>query len=219
MKHLNNYITEALLKKHVNNEIEHVDLNLPSGNLWTTCNIGANQPQEAGSYYMWGSTKDNSNDFCDWRSAPFNDNNIFYDEKTYKKYVYNISTNKILNKEYDIAAIATAGKCVMPTKADCEELYNNTNKEYIQNYNHTGVNVIKYSSKQDDSIFIIIPIAPYRFRNEFINKNAFYLWTSEYETIGDDAYCFWGSRNKTELFTGYRRCAFNVRGVIKNNLN
>lgn len=35
-------------------KIELVDLGLPSGNLWATCNIGAKEPWEKGDYYAWG---------------------------------------------------------------------------------------------------------------------------------------------------------------------
>ena len=35
----------------------YVDLGLPSGTLWATCNIGANYPWEYGNYYAWGETK------------------------------------------------------------------------------------------------------------------------------------------------------------------
>ena len=31
-----------------------VDLGLPSGTLWATCNIGANSPEEFGDYFAWG---------------------------------------------------------------------------------------------------------------------------------------------------------------------
>ncbi len=36
---------------------EYVDLGLPSGTLWATCNIGANSPEEYGDYFAWGETK------------------------------------------------------------------------------------------------------------------------------------------------------------------
>ena len=36
---------------------EYVDLGLPSGTLWATCNIGANSPEEAGLYFAWGETQ------------------------------------------------------------------------------------------------------------------------------------------------------------------
>jgi hypothetical protein len=35
---------------------EWVDLGLPSGTLWATCNIGANAPEEYGDYFAWGET-------------------------------------------------------------------------------------------------------------------------------------------------------------------
>ena len=33
---------------------EYIDLGLPSGTLWATCNIGANVPEEYGDYFAWG---------------------------------------------------------------------------------------------------------------------------------------------------------------------
>ena len=36
---------------------EYVDLGLPDGALWATCNIGANSPEEFGDYFAWGETQ------------------------------------------------------------------------------------------------------------------------------------------------------------------
>lgn len=40
---------------------DYIDLELPSGTLWATCNIGANSPEEYGDHFAWGETtpKDN----------------------------------------------------------------------------------------------------------------------------------------------------------------
>lgn len=35
---------------------EYVDLDLPSGTLWATCNVGANTPEAPGYYFAWGET-------------------------------------------------------------------------------------------------------------------------------------------------------------------
>lgn len=35
---------------------EYVDLGLPSGLKWATCNVGANKPEDYGKYYAWGET-------------------------------------------------------------------------------------------------------------------------------------------------------------------
>ena len=34
----------------------YVDLGLPSGTLWATCNVGANNPEDYGDYFAWGET-------------------------------------------------------------------------------------------------------------------------------------------------------------------
>ena len=41
-------------------EYEYVDLGLPSGTLWATCNVGANAPEEYGDYFAWGETSPKS---------------------------------------------------------------------------------------------------------------------------------------------------------------
>ena len=40
---------------------EYVDLGLPSGTLWATMNIGANNPEEYGDYFAWGETMSKGN--------------------------------------------------------------------------------------------------------------------------------------------------------------
>jgi len=39
---------------------EYVDLGLPSGTLWATCNVGASSPEEYGDYFAWGETSPKS---------------------------------------------------------------------------------------------------------------------------------------------------------------
>ena len=38
-------------------EHEHVDLGLPSGTLWATCNVGASNPEDNGGYFAWDECK------------------------------------------------------------------------------------------------------------------------------------------------------------------
>ena len=46
---------------------KYVDLGLPSGTLWATCNIGASKPEEFGLYFAWGETK-NKEDYLSGHS-------------------------------------------------------------------------------------------------------------------------------------------------------
>ena len=44
-----------------NAQHEYVDLGLPSGTLWATCNIGASSPEQYGDYFAWGETETKTN--------------------------------------------------------------------------------------------------------------------------------------------------------------
>ena len=46
---------------------EYVDLGLPSGTLWATCNVGASKPEDYGDYFAWGETK--KKDVYDWDTS------------------------------------------------------------------------------------------------------------------------------------------------------
>jgi hypothetical protein len=41
----------------VNPQQDAVDLGLPSGTLWATCNVGASSPEESGDAFAWGETE------------------------------------------------------------------------------------------------------------------------------------------------------------------
>ncbi len=47
----------------------YVDLGLPSGTLWATCNIGATKPEEYGDYFAWGETS--TKDTYDWTTYKY----------------------------------------------------------------------------------------------------------------------------------------------------
>lgn len=47
----------------------YVDLGLPSGTLWASCNIGATSPEDFGDYFAWGETETKSN--YDWSTYKY----------------------------------------------------------------------------------------------------------------------------------------------------
>ena len=48
---------EKIESKEVDNNNKYVDLGLPSGTLWATCNVGAVTAEEYGDYFAWGETQ------------------------------------------------------------------------------------------------------------------------------------------------------------------
>ena len=107
---------------------EYVDLGLPSGVKWATCNVGANSSSEYGKYYAWGEI------------AP----KTSYDagnSVTYGQEMGDISGNP----QYDAARANWGGTWRIPTKAEFEELKYNctwtwTNEGGNRGYRVTGAN-------------------------------------------------------------------------------
>ena len=78
----------ALCYVSVYEEHEYVDLGLPSGTLWATCNVGASSPEEYGDYFAWGETLPKNKYESDNYKYFFCDVN---DNQGYTKYCLNSS--------------------------------------------------------------------------------------------------------------------------------
>ena len=93
-------VTKSIINGH-----EYVDLGLPSGLKWATCNVGASLPEEYGDYYAWGDIETKGN---------YSNSN----SKTYGKSMSDISGNST----YDVARAKWGGSWRLPTKKELEEL-------------------------------------------------------------------------------------------------
>src|SRR5574344_193283 len=141
-------------------QYEYVDLGLPSGLKWAKCNVGAEKETDYGYYFMWGSTTPNTKTECNWVNAHFNNGLSDYDEEYFNIHKSEwLDSKDNLKPEYDAAYKATNGIARMPTHEDFQELLDNTINEWIEDYNGTGVNGRKFTSKIDESKHIFIPAA------------------------------------------------------------
>lgn len=132
---------------------EFVDLGLPSGTKWATCNIGATKPEESGLFFAWGETDGYSAEDVASGKKAFADAD--YKLGTHGNYVKYNSTDKLtkLKQEDDAAYYISDGLCRMPSKENFEELIANTTAtEETLN----GVKVWKLTSKVNDA-FIFVP--------------------------------------------------------------
>ena len=85
---------------------EYVDLGLPSGIKWATCNVGAKSPEEYGHRFAWGETSP-KNEYT-------KENSLLYNKK--------IKDDISGNAEYDAATFNWGDKWRMPTKDELKEL-------------------------------------------------------------------------------------------------
>ncbi len=150
---------------------EYVDLGLPSGTLWATCNVGANNPWEYGDYFAWGETKAKKN--YTWKSYKF----FQRSDTVIKKYSNNEIT--ILAPKDDAATINMGNDWRMPTSAEWYELDNNCNWEWTDNYEGSGHAGRIARSKINPDKFIFFPYGGLREKTSLLapNLNGKY-WSS-----------------------------------------
>jgi hypothetical protein len=143
-------------KKISNNGFNFVDLGLPTGTLWASCNVGASKPSDSGLYFQWGDTKGYTKDQVGvedgkkafrWADYKWNDS------KGFTKYN---TAGESLELADDAANANMGGSWHMPTPTQIQELINETTNTWTTQDN---VNGRLFTSKNGNSIFI--PAAGY----------------------------------------------------------
>lgn len=138
------------------NGFEYVDLVLPSGTKWATCNVGADNETDYGLYFACGETVGYSGitctkQFC-WKDYKFS-------KRGSNKFTKYNSTDgkKVLDLCDDAAHIYMGGKWHMPSYEQIRELTANTDSTWVTDYNHSGVNGMLFTSKSDISKKLFLP--------------------------------------------------------------
>lgn len=170
---------------------EYVDLGLPSGLLWATCNVGANSPEDYGDYFAWGETEGyNSGKTNFWWSTYKWMQEGYSDWWYITKYTYAdgqtsgiwydsngnfIGDNKtVLEPADDAAHINWGGSWRMPTYEELDELTTKCTWEWTT---QNGVNGHKFTGPNGNSIFL--PAAGGRNGSGLLGAGSFgYYWSS-----------------------------------------
>ena len=133
---------------------DFVDLGLPSGTLWATCNVGANSPEEYGDYFAWGETT---------TKTTYNWSTYLYCNGSYRtmtkycsnsNYGYNgfIDNLTTLEATDDAATVNWGYAWRTPTKDEFDELNNNCTVTWIT---QNGINGRLFTSNiNGNSIFL-----------------------------------------------------------------
>lgn len=135
----------------------YVDLALPSGTKWATCNVGAAKPEAYGNYYAYGETKTkpkyDRESFIGYGAYTYtNPYNIQSFEEEDNKYAISTAMRQRLKPEYDAARQNMGGEWQIPTRLQCKELRENCYAKYVK---INGVKGTLYTSlKNGKSIFL-----------------------------------------------------------------
>ena len=205
-------------------DYEYVDLGLPSGLLWATCNIGANRPEGFGDYFAWGETdKKVSYEVANYKFAAEGSDELHPQLTKYcniPSYGYNGFTDDltILQPEDDAATANWGNGWRMPTKTEWEELFNNTTPAWTLQDN---VNGILLTASNGVSLFL--PAAGFRSGNIlwYAGSSCGYYSSSLYKGEGNEpwgdgpdcAISFAGTSIGGSMSSGFRYPGRSVRAV------
>lgn len=186
----------------------YVDLGLPSGTKWATCNVGADTPEAYGDYFAWAATepwyesgyaqeqpqnhwKSGYADGYSYKNAPYQTLEAATGSNDAKwcKYVpSNMSqycpdgiepdNKKVLDPQDDAATVNWGGAWRMPTQAEWTELENNCTWTWTTVNNIYGAKVQSNVAGYEDK-WIFLPAAGYR-ENTTMNylTSRCYYWSS-----------------------------------------
>ena len=171
---------------------EYVDLGLPSGIKWATCNVGASSPEMPGGYYAWGEleTKDS-----------------YYEDNcsTYNIEMIDISGNP----DYDVARSKWGATWRMPKYSEVTELFNNCTRAEVE---INGRKCIKLTSSINGNS-IIMPHTGWMsgMSNAYYNSYGRYWSSTPYTYNNYSAYYF--SSAGSGLWENVRSWGLSVRPV------
>ena len=161
---------------NVINGHEYVDLGLPSGILWATCNVGADTPEDYGDYYAWGETA--PKDIYDWKSYQYGS---FVNERyALTKYCTEVGYGSdgfvdglsVLEHGDDATAACWGAGWRTPTIEEWEELFLNTTGEWTD---LNGVKGWRCIASNGNELFL--PAAGY-YWNDVFNADLGLYWSA-----------------------------------------
>ena len=175
---------------------ECVDLGLPSGLKWATCNVGATSPENYGDYFAWGETS---------LKEEYTEENSL----TYGKDMSDIAGNT----QYDAATANWGGTWRMPTNSEIKELIDNCTWTWTT---QNGINGYKVTSKVNSN-YIFLPAAGYRYRSSLCSaRSDGSYWSSSSPGSGDNYAYYLNFYSVNQYMSiNYRNYGRSVRPVVE----
>ena len=199
-----------------------VDLGLPSGKKWAVGNIVSDgnggykvgEETDYGAYFSWGnivphfsangSTFDDSYDFGTSNSGP-------YASTPGASVGANIPTN---DAQHDAALALLGSPWHLPTKEDFQELYDNTDNEWVADFNGTGVAGRKFMKKTDHSVYVFFPAAGLGRGTSLYNRGPYgYYWSGSWYSADLAYYLYFPSSSVYPQNYRNRYYGYSVRAV------
>ena len=198
----------------------YVDLGLPSGLLWATCNVGADAPEDYGDYFAWGETT--PKDYYDWSTYQYCNGGDGWNTLTKycnkSNYGYNGFTDNLttLLPEDDAATANWGSGWRMPTQAEFQELLDHTTVTWTT---QNGVNGRLFTASNGNSLFL--PAAGYRNGSSLYGAGSYdnYWSSSLYAGSPSGAWYLYFDSDDCSMYNHYRIYGQSVRPVCSSRQN
>lgn len=190
--------------------MEIIELGLPSGTKWASCNLGAEKSTEYGGYFAWGDTST--------KACYIGRNCETYDLDIYRlKMDDYINRMNFLSMEYDAAVQILGDKWHIPSGVQAQELIDFCSWEWVENYNNSGINGRLGTSKINGT-HIFLPAPGYAHNTEkfMVGDNGGY-WTSSPNLIASNrAWSIAFDSGVINVFNhGIRYFGYSIRPITK----
>lgn len=197
---------------------EYVDLGLPSGTLWATCNLGATKPEDYGDFYAWGETQTKS--VYSWASYRYTRGTSWLDARLTKycnnsEYGYNGFTDglTILQSDNDAATVHWGTGWSIPSDEQWQELLDNTDNHWTT---QNGIKGRVFVAKNGETLFL--PAAGYWYPDRDFVQIVGSFWSRSIDTPPSMAKHFgfdWQDVNNGRVSGIGRSAGLNIRAVCK----
>lgn len=201
---------------------EYIDLGLPSGTLWATCNVGASYPEDDGNHFAWGETEITYYQYWGWSTYKWcngSDNSLtkYCNDSNYG---YNgfVDNKMELELEDDAAYVSWGHSWRMPSLEQQQELIDNCTWQWTQ---RNGVNGSLVTGPNGNTMFL--PAAASYWGDSLIGSGrGGYYWSRTLDPTGpyDACYLFFGSNSLGYHYyciDNFRFSGHTVRAVRASN--
>ena len=200
------------------NGFEYVDLGLPSGTMWATCNVGASKPEDEGLLFQFGRVDGykygGKNHKFRTIEQNMQDTGDEYTSVTTSVKKYNVG--ETLDFDDDAAHINMGGIWRMPTNDELQELIDNTTQK-VKTINEVQ-GMMFTSNINEHQLFI--PFVGYWYEEDggFMDAGSdAFVWSSQVFPyhVGTAYLLYCSSSGNANIYLYSRSSAFSVRGVFK----
>lgn len=178
---------------------EWVDLGLPSGTLWATCNVGASAPEEYGDYFAWGEANGRESG-----------------KTTFAWNTYSLANESGYDGYEDAATESWGGSWQTPSLAQITELIDGNNTNIVWT-TQNGVNGRMIISKRNNKQIFLPAAGHYQDNNLSGVGTDGYYWSRTISVgyPGSASSLFFSANHTASMNYYYRYVGRTIRPVRK----